>query len=184
VSAARFGLAQPNLSLPSALRASLPAAGNLVVEGSTVVKRGNRLRRAAIVLALLVFAAIVTGVAQSTATTAVPKLLAGNWEGPYWPRQMVIGARGKVEIGAGRGYHGEFSHVTAHKKHGRDEWVGRLSISGIRSCSGTGTYRWTITNLRSLSGGSSCFLKFTEIHDACQLRVNLLTGNRWGPHNS
>jgi hypothetical protein len=149
-----------------------------------MMNRRDRLRRAALVLALLVLAATVTGVAASVTTTAVPKQLTGNWEGPYWPSQMVIGPRGKVEIGAGRGYHGKFSHVTAHKKHGRDEWVGRLTISGIPSCSGTGTYRWTITNQGSLSGGHTYVLKFTEIHDPCQLRVNLLTGNRWGPHNS
>src|SRR5215469_8341703 len=44
-------LAQRNLSQPSAPLASLLAAGNLVVEGSTVMNRRNRLRRAALVLA-------------------------------------------------------------------------------------------------------------------------------------
>jgi hypothetical protein len=51
--------------MPSALRASLLATGNLVVEGSTMMNRRDRLRRAALVLALLVLAATVTGVAAS-----------------------------------------------------------------------------------------------------------------------
>lgn len=140
------------------------------------MKKGNRLRRAALVLALLVLAASVTGVAHPAATTAVPKLLTGKWEGPpHGPQQMVIGPRGKVAIRAGRGYHARFSHVRAIRaSRAPDEWAGRLTISGIRSCSGTGTYRWTITNSGSLSGGSTYVLKFTEIDDPCNLRGNLL----------
>jgi hypothetical protein len=42
------------------------------------MKRGNRLYRAALVLALLVLAATVTGVAASATTTAIPKQLTGN----------------------------------------------------------------------------------------------------------
>ena len=139
-----------------------------------IPRAGVSRKRFVLVLALTLAAAIVTGVAQSAATTAVPKLLTGKWEGPpHGPEQMVIGPRGKVEIRAGRWYHARFSRVTAHK-HGGVERVGRLSISGIRSCSGTGTYRWTITSPGSLSGGHPHFLKFTEIHDPCKPRVNLL----------
>jgi hypothetical protein len=135
-----------------------------------MLTRGNRRRRAALVLALLVLAAIVTGVTASAAKTVVPNQLIGNWDGP---QQMVIGPRGKVEIKKHVGwYHARFSQIAAHEKH--REWVGRLSISGIRSCSGTGTYRWKITNRGSISGGRTYVLKFTEIQDECEPRVNLL----------
>src|SRR5262249_16457596 len=66
-----FFLAQRNLSQPSALLASLLAAGNLGVEGSTMMSRRNELRRAALLLVLLVLAAIVTGGAASAASHMV-----------------------------------------------------------------------------------------------------------------
>jgi hypothetical protein len=127
-------------------------------------------RPAALLLVLLVLAAIVTGVAASATKTVVPKQLTGKWE--RGPQRMVIGPRGEVEIRAGRRYHARFSHVTAHEKHGWDEWVGRLTISGMRSCSGTGTYRLTIG--RQAMGAPGWGLSFTEIHDPCKPRVNLL----------
>ena len=55
-------------------------------------------------------------------------------------------------------YHAKLSRVTAHP----------LRISGVVSCSGTGTYRWQIANHQ---------LKVTKIHDACELRVGLLAGD-------
>ena len=138
------------------------------------MNRGNRLRRAALVLALLVLAAIVTGVAGSAAKTVVPKQLTGNW-GLQDGMVMVVGPRGKVNISrdvpwhrAGW-YHAKFSRVTAHEHHGR------LSISGPRSCSGTGTYSWKIWYEGPLGRGYQ--LAFTKIHDACKLRVNLWTGD-------
>ena len=90
-------------------------------------------------------------------------------DGHWTPRQG--------EIRAGRWYRARFSRVTAHK-HGGVEWVGRLSISGIRSCSGTGTYRWKIWNEGSFGRGYQ--LAFTKIHDACKLRVNLWTDHGIG----
>jgi len=42
------------------------------------MKQGNRLRRAALVLAPLVLAAAVTGVAASAAKTPVPRQLTGT----------------------------------------------------------------------------------------------------------
>jgi hypothetical protein len=95
---------------------------------------------------------------------------------------MFLGPRGKVKFGPGGWshkagwYHAKFSHITAHKQHGR------LSISGPQSCSGTGTYRWTITPTHGLDGTG---LHFTKIHDACKHRVNLLieTDDGWGYAN-
>ena len=129
---------------------------------------------AALVLPLLVLAAIVTGVAASAANTVIPKQLTGRWESGN-ATVMVVGPRGKVNISKAminkRGwYHAKFSRVTAH----------RLSISGPRSCSGTGTYRW------GFHTGLGAWLFFTKIHDACKQRVNLLTsddhwtGGAWG----
>ena len=120
----------------------------------------NRLRRAALVLALLVFAAIVTGVAASATTTVVPKQLTGMWiRGGGMREGMFVSPGGKVRIGEFVAYHAELSRVTAH----------RLRISGVVSCSGTGTYRWQIAHNQ---------LKVTKIHDACDMRVGLLAGDR------
>jgi hypothetical protein len=138
-----------------------------------MMNRRNRLRRAGLVLALLVLAAIVTGVAASATTTAVPKQLIGKWESGNGTL-MVVGPRGKVnfskaEINKAGWWHAEFSHVRAH----------RLSISGPRSCSGTGTYAWEFTT--GFGGGQ---LRFHKIHDACKLRVGVLLHDSWGGHNS
>lgn len=81
---------------------------------------------------------------------------------------MVVGPRGNVNISKAAAtskagwYHTKFSHVTAH----------RLGISGPRSCSGTGTYRWAITIHRSFS--SYYWFTFKKIHDPCKLRVGLM----------
>lgn len=118
------------------------------------------------VLALLVLAAIITGVAASATTTAVPEKMTGRWERGDG-EVMVVGPRGKVNISKAMTnragwFHTTFSHVTAH----------RLSVSGPRSCSGTGTYRWAIIHGHPLAGGY--VFKLTKIHDACKLRVNLM----------
>ena len=121
------------------------------------MKPGTRLRRAGLVLALLVLAAMVTGVAESAATTVVPKQLTGRWgRGGVL---MAVSSRGKVEIDV---YHAKFSRVTAH----------RLTVSGVPTCSGTGTYRWKFTNIQ----GASDKLKLKKIHDACRVRVGLFAG--------
>ena len=137
------------------------------------------MRRVVLVLALLVLAAIITGVAASATKTAIPQHLIGTWRiingGPSGV--MVVGPRGNVNRSKGDTskagwYHTKFSHVTAH----------RLSISGPRSCAGTGTYRWGISRHVSL-GASGYRLTFRKIHDACKLRVNLFTlpsGDEWG----
>jgi len=127
------------------------------------MNRRNQLRRAALLLALLVLAAIVTGVAASATKTAIPEKMAGKWvfgDG----KVMVVGPRGKVEIRQGGWYRASFSHVTTHEKHGWDEWYGRLSVNGIRSCSGTGRYRWTVSHQPFQRG----VFRLTKIHDACK----------------
>jgi len=134
------------------------------------MNRRNRLRRAALLLALLVLAAIVTGVAASATTTVIRTRLTGSWgrqNNPWW---MIVSTRGKVKITADAVYHAKFSRVTAH----------RLTVTGIPSCSGTGTYRWAITK-DLFSGGD--LLKLKKIHDACKPRVNLLTDGSWGRLN-
>ena len=134
-------------------------------------------KRFVLVLALTLAAAIVTGVASSATTTAVPKQLTGKWELQNGV-VMVVGPWGKVniskaEINKAGWYHAKFSRVTAHKHHGR------LSISGPRSCSGTGTYSWKIWNEGGLGRGYQ--LAFTKIHDACKLRVGLwVDGDNFG----
>ena len=142
------------------------------------MKRGGGPRRAALVLALLVLASTVTSVADSAAKTVIPKQLIGRWERGNGV-VMVVGPRGKVniskaEINKAGWYRTKFSHVTAHKHHGRLSFS--LSISGPRSCSGTGTYRWTFTP-HALSNP----LDIKKIHDACKLRVDLLVAFDWGP---
>jgi len=135
---------------------------------SITMNRRHRLRRAAPVLALLMVAAIVTGVAASAANTVVPNELTGRWA-LHNGTVMVVGPRGKVNIHHERWYHARFLRVTEHGLHGR------LSISGgPRSCSGTGTYGWK--TWYGLSGGS--FLHFTTIRDECKPRVDLL-GSHW-----
>jgi hypothetical protein len=86
---------------------------------------------------------------------------------------MVVGRRGKVNVTLAwtkkpRWYHTNFSHVnvTAH----------RLTISGPRSCSGAGTYGWTIYN-KAFTGW---LLRLTKIHDSCKARVNLFAHDDWG----
>jgi len=140
------------------------------------MNRRDRLRRAALVLGLLVLAASVSGVAASATTTVVPKQLTGRWtsinDGPL----MVVGRRGKVNfsktgVGKDGWNHARFSHVTAHNL------FGRLSISGmLPSCSETGTYRWTIFFSISQSGPH---LNFKKIHDACKQRVDVFLSNTW-----
>jgi hypothetical protein len=57
-----------------------------------VMNRRNRLSRAALVLALLVLAGIVTGVAESATKTAIPKQLTGRWGRlNYGPEDIVVG---------------------------------------------------------------------------------------------
>ena len=108
--------------------------------------------RAALLLALLVFAATVTGVAASAAKTAIPKKLTGEWYprgvGPLHPL-MEISPRGEVVFHPDGsvlpdGTHLKFTRVTAH----------RLSISG--PCSGR--YRWKVAKGR---------LQFWKIRDSC-----------------
>ena len=137
------------------------------------MNRRNRLRRGALFLALLMLAAIVTGVAASATKTAIPKQLTGKWAQYNWgsARVMVVGPRGKVNVKVGTNTHFlTFSHVnvTANKHHGR------LTISGPRSCSGTGTYGWTILKPGgALSNHAGWGLRLTKIHDACKERVKL-----------
>jgi hypothetical protein len=149
-----------------------------------MMNRGNRLRRAALVLALVVLAAVVTGVAASAATTTIPKQMARRWQRDISVEQgqtrMVVSRRGRVEIDqicssyapatcTSYDGHAEFSHVTAH----------RLRISGIPSCSGTGTYRWTSTLSDGFGFSRVPHLRLTKIHDACKARVNLFAHNDW-----
>jgi hypothetical protein len=135
------------------------------------MNRRNRLRRAALVLALLVVAAIVTGVAASATTTAPPTPLTGRWARPNWGGDLLfVRPRGKVEVRDNGWYFARIRRGAAH----------RLRISGIRSCSGTGTYRWTITYYGDvLSSNNGYALTFKKIHDACKLRVNLLRAHTW-----
>jgi hypothetical protein len=127
-----------------------------------MMNRRNRLRRAALVLALLVLAAIVTGVAASATKTVIPKQLTGKWR-RNGVMMTVNSKGGSVGIGTDSA---RFSHVTAH----------RLTISGPTSisgavCSGTGTYRWKIHH-----GAVILELKLTKIHDGCKDRVRQSAG--------
>jgi hypothetical protein len=123
-------------------------------------------------------AAIVTGVAASATKPAIPEKLTGKWDRFNWDGGvMIVGRRGKVNITNARSnhyrwYHTKFSqvNVAAH----------RLTISGPRSCSGTGTYGWTIYRGPALSNMQGWRLKLTKIHDACKARVNLFAHNNWG----
>jgi hypothetical protein len=139
-----------------------------------MLTRRSRLRRVALVLALIVLAAIVTGIAASATSTVVPNQLTGKygltgrWALLYGGTVMVVGPRGNVTIHRGRWwYHAKFLRVTEHGLAPQ----GRMSISGgPRSCSGTGTYAWA--QWYGLTPGQ--FLHFTTIHDACKPRVDLL----------
>ena len=128
---------------------------------------------AALVLALLVLAAVVTGVAESATKTAIPEKLTGKWERYNWgPAVMVVGPRGKVNVTKAwtkkpRWYHTKFSQVNVTAR--------QLTISGPRSCSGTGRYGWTIYQ----HGLDGWVLRLTKIHDACSARVNLFAHD-WG----
>ena len=135
------------------------------------MKRGNRMRRAGLGLALLVLAAMVTGVAASATTTVMPKQMTHRWyrgDGEH----MVVGRWGNVKISKAMinkagWFHTKFSHVTAH----------RLSISGPRACSrtGSGTYRWGISYKHdALGSGYGYTFVLKKIHDACKLRVSLM----------
>jgi len=119
--------------------------------------------RTALVLALLVLAAIVTGVAASATTTAIPNQLTGSWQRENMVLTMVVSPQGKVKLYELGVRHARFSAVTAH----------RLDISGY-SCSGTGTYRWTIT--KGVAGSGHAQLKLKKIHDACKSRVDQFAG--------
>jgi hypothetical protein len=135
------------------------------------MNRRNRLRRAGLVLALLLLPATVTGVAASATKTVIPKQLTGRWERDNGRVIVVAGGKVVVKVDAfTNGAQARFSHVKAH----------RLSISGLWSCSGAGTYRWTITQgvlPGSLSHGY--VLRLTKIHDACKARVRLFA-HSWG----
>ena len=131
------------------------------------MNRRNRLRRAALVLALLVLAASVSGVAGSATKTVVPGQLTGRWALPFSRTVMVVGPRGKVNIHHERWYHAKFLRVT---EYGLAP-LGWLTISGgPRSCSGTGKYSWKTWD--GLTG--RFFLHFRTIHDPCKPRVDLL----------
>jgi hypothetical protein len=152
------------------------SSGKRTVGG--VLTRGNRLRRAGLVLALLVLAAIVTGVAASATTTVIPDRLTGRWERGNGT-VMTVGARGKVNISGAQNnqkgwWHTKFSRVTSHRL--TVSAIPGLTDTVVPSCSRTGTYRWTFTT-RGFGGHP---LKLTKIHDPCEPRVGLLTGDLWG----
>ena len=124
------------------------------------------------VLVLLVLAATVTGVAESAAKTLPPTPLTGRWARPNWGGDLLfVRPRGKVEVRANGWYFARIKRGAAHQ----------LRIGGIRSCSGTGTYRWGITNhgYEGLSSRYGYELAFKKIHDSCKLRVDLLATHSW-----
>ena len=136
--------------------------------------RRDRLGRAALVLALLVLAVIVSGVAASATNTVIPKQLTGIWSRSGSSiTSIAVSPRGKVTIHHIDVDHARFSRVTTH----------RLSISGPASitdpgpCSRTGTYRWTIAKIPYgdvFNTGHR--LTLTKIHDACKDRVREFAG--------
>ena len=102
------------------------------------MNRRNRLRCAALVLALLMLAAIVTGVAAAATKTAIPKQLTGNWYRPSH-RGWVLTVRSNGKGGFTQGLGGgdlEFSPVAAH----------RLAIRGGACWSPAGTYHWKVAS--------------------------------------
>ena len=119
------------------------------------MNRGNGLRRAALVLALLVLAATAAGVAPAAAKGGIPKQLTGSWRGGGQGVLMVVSAKGNVTVSD---FVAWFSHVTAH----------RLTVSGVPLCSGKkGTYHWKVANGH---------LRLKKIHDACKPEVGLFAG--------
>jgi hypothetical protein len=115
-----------------------------------MMNRRNRLRRAALVLALLVLAAIVTGVAASATKTVVPKQLQRRWGGNGWAMQVYPSGYAEVWLRGVDDGNALFSHVTAHRLT-----IGETTVLSS-SCSGpTGTYRWTITHRPSLEGSAA-----------------------------
>jgi hypothetical protein len=151
-----------------------------------VPRLGKRFVLAAISLAVILAACggssqsrtAKTLIASTSATeTAIPKQLTGDWSQNQF-RGISVSPRGEVEISDFRVYHARFSRVTKH----------RLSISGgtlpgppLRaSCSGTGTYRWTILNHGDVTGEAGHELKLTKIHDTCKRRVGQFAGIWFG----
>jgi hypothetical protein len=134
-------------------------------ERSTMIAR---LRPAAFVLALIVLAAIVTGVATPATSTVIPKRLTGRWKRDDG-EVMIIGRRGMVSFNSALlnkpGWtHAEFLHFTRHPH--------RLTISGPRWCSRTGIYHWGIGVQYGFR--NSWVLTLKKIRDACRLRVSLM----------
>ena len=138
------------------------------------MNRRNQLRRAALLLALLVLAASVTGVAAPAAKTVVPKQLQGNWKRNGWAIHVYSSGYAEVFVRSVDGGPALFSRVTAHRLT-----IGDLTVMSS-SCSGpTGTYRWTIAQRPPLRKAQ---LKLKKIHDVCKLRGNLFTGT-WSKTN-
>lgn len=131
------------------------------------MNRKNRLRHVPLVLALLLLAAIETGVAASAAKTVIPRRLTGAWgRGGDNYGLIVVSTRGKIEIKVIEGaYHAKFSRVTAHRL--TVSYVPGLTVSALPSCSRKGTYRWKVANHQ---------LELKKIHDACEPRVGLFAG--------
>ena len=136
------------------------------------MNKRTRLRRGGLLLALLVLAAIVAGVAASAANTLLPKQLSGDWgRGGKIYGLIVVSPRGKVEIHQlNYDGHAKFSRVTAHRLS--VSYVPGLTVSDVPSCDRTGTYRWRFTNIQ----GASDQLELKKIHDACKARVHLFAG--------
>ena len=134
---------------------------------------------AALVLALLVLTATVTGVVESAKRTAIPKQLTGSWSDTTGAGGFSVSPSGKVEVDDWHAYYARFSRVTKH----------RLSISSttsqgppygvLWSCYGTGTYRWTVLNHGDVIGEPGHQLKLTKIHDPCKDRVDRFAGTWW-----
>jgi hypothetical protein len=122
-------------------------------------------RRAGLVLAVLVLAAVVTGCATSAAKTVTSaakiltpeQQLARNWFGQDGMVSIYVNRQGTVTIHELATGHAKFSHITAH----------RLTISGMCPAK-TGTYSYKFVN-QHLEGKRRPFhdLVITEIHDPC-----------------
>jgi hypothetical protein len=139
-----------------------------------MTNRRNQLRRAGLLLALLVVAASVTGVAASATKTVVLKQLQGSWGRNGWAMRVYSSGYAEVWLRGADDGNALFSHVTAHRLT-----IGETTVLSS-SCSGpTGTYRWTITHRPPLRQAQ---LKLKKIHDACKPRGNLFTGTWSGPH--
>ena len=119
------------------------------------MNRGNGPRRAALILALLALAAVVSGASALGATTQLPKQLTGKWRGGGDGVLMTVLPSGEARV---FDFMARFSHVSAH----------RLTISGVPLCSGkTGRYHWKVAGRK---------LTFKKIHDTCKEEVDLFTG--------